>query len=244
MKSTTTRLDRFISQNSGYSRADTRLLIAQQRIFVDGVPAHSIQQIVTKFTQVTLDGNHLIDEQPVYMMLNKPQGVVSATKDTKHSTVIDLISHPQRQDLHIVGRLDFNTTGLLLLTNDGYWSRKVSLPETKLAKTYEVTLAKPLTTEHIRAFREGIYFDYEGIVTKPARLEILSDYKARLAIIEGKYHQVKRMFGHFQNQVLALHRVSVGNIVLGDLEVGCSRLLTPQEVNDCYQAESITNEIN
>ncbi len=230
MKPETSRLDRFISQNSDYSISDTRLLIAQKRILLDGHVAHSIQQKVTKFTHVELDGICLKNHNPVYLMLNKPTGVVSATTDLKHTTVLDLIQHPQKNELHIVGRLDFNTTGLVLLTNDGAWSRKISLPETKLAKTYEVTLSKPLNDDYIAAFQEGIHFGYENITTQPARLEILSEYTARLSLIEGKYHQVKRMFGFFQNEVLSLHRVSVGPISLGGLELGQCRLLTMNEV--------------
>tara|TARA_R110001592_G_scaffold363036_1_gene679392 strand:+ start:8021 stop:8728 length:708 start_codon:yes stop_codon:yes gene_type:complete len=229
MKSRTSRLDRFISQNSAFSLSDTRLLIAQKRILLDGEVAHSVQQRVTEFTHVVLDGACLQDNNPVYIMLNKPRGVVSATKDVEHTTVLDLIQHPQKSELHIVGRLDFNTTGLVLLTNDGTWSRTISLPETKLAKIYEVTLSKPLSAEYITAFQEGIYFSYEDITTQAASLEILSDFSARLSLIEGKYHQVKRMFGHFQNEVLALHRVAVGHITLGELEVGHSRLLTVEE---------------
>ncbi len=230
MKPETSRLDRFISQNSDFSISDTRLLIAQKRILLDGHVAHSVQQKVTKFTHVVLDGKCLKNHNPFYIMLNKPRGVVSATKDLKHTTVVDLIQHPQKNELHIVGRLDFNTTGLVLLTNDGAWSRKISLPETKLTKTYEVTLSKPLNDDYIAAFREGIYFGYENITTQPARLEILSEYSARLSLIEGKYHQVKRMFGFFQNEVLSLHRVSVGPIFLGGLELGQCRLLTMNEV--------------
>lgn len=226
MKPKTSRLDRFISQNSDFSLSDTRLLIAQKRILLDGQEAHSIQQTVTQFTRVVLDGKCLKEDSPVYIMLNKPRGVVSATKDTKHRTVLDLIQHPQKSELHIVGRLDFNTTGLVILTNDGAWSRKISLPATKLEKIYEVTLSKPLSDDYIAVFREGIYFAYENIRTQPARLEILSEYTARLSLIEGKYHQVKRMFGFFQNEVLALHRVSVGHISLGELEMGHSKLLT------------------
>jgi len=231
MKSKTSRLDRFISQNSVFSISDTRILIAQNRILLNGCLAQSIQQKVTEFTHVVLDGKCLQDNTPVYIKLNKPMGFVSATKDNAHSTVLDLIEHPQKDELHIVGRLDFNTTGLVLLTNDGVWSRKMSLPETKLKKTYEVTLAKPLTEDYIAVFLEGIYFAYENITTQPAHLEIVSDYKARLSLIEGKYHQVKRMFGYFQNEVLALHRVSVGGISLDGVEVGDSRLLTERELD-------------
>ncbi|SOB77480.1 16S rRNA pseudouridine516 synthase [Marinobacter sp. LV10R510-11A] len=230
MKSKTSRLDRFISQNSAFSLSDTRLLIAQKRVFLDGRVAHSIQQTVTRFTHISLDDVCLRDNKPVYIMLNKPRGVVSATKDAKHPTVLDLIQHPQKNELHIVGRLDLNTTGLVLLTNDGAWSRKISLPETKLTKTYEVTLSKPLNNEYISVFRNGIYFAYEKITTQPARLEILSEYTARLSLTEGKYHQVKRMFGYFQNEVLALHRVSVGHLSFDGLEVGHSRLFHPSTV--------------
>jgi len=229
MKSTTHRLDRFISQNSDFSISDARLLVAQKRIRLDGDVAHSVQQQVTEFTHVVLDGQCLQDSKPVYLMLHKPKGVVSATHDLKHTTVLDLIQHPRKSELHIVGRLDFNTTGLVLLTNDGAWSRKISLPETRLLKTYEVTLSKPLSDEYIAVFQAGVYFDYENITTQPARLEILSEYTARLSLVEGKYHQVKRMFGFFQNEVLALHRVAVGHISLGELKEGQIRVLTSEE---------------
>jgi 16S rRNA pseudouridine516 synthase len=230
MKSKISRLDRFISQNSEFSISDTRLLLAQNRIILDGEPAQSSQQKVTEFTHVVLDGRCLNNNNPIYIMLNKPRGVVSATKDSKHPTAVGLIDHPRKDELHIAGRLDFNTTGLLLLTNDGAWSRKISLPETKLAKVYEVTLSKPLSDEYVTAFRQGLYFGYENITTQPACLEILSTYTARLSITEGKYHQVKRMFGHFQNEVLELHRVSVGHISLAGLEAASSRALTRAEV--------------
>ena len=131
MKSKASRLDRFISQNSGFSISDTRILIAQNRIFLNGCLVQSIQQKVTEFAHVVLDGKCLQDNTPVYIKLNKPMGFVSATKDNAHSTVLDLIEHPQKDELHIVGRLDFHTAGLVLLTNDGIWSRKISLPEAK-----------------------------------------------------------------------------------------------------------------
>ncbi len=212
--------------------ADTRLLIAQRRILLDGVAAQSIQQAVTRFTRVELDGVCLQSEQPVYLAFNKPRGVVSATKDSKHPTVLDLVQHPQKVALHIAGRLDFNTTGLVLLTNDGAWSGRISSPETKLPKTYEVSLSSPLSEEYVAAFQAGIPFAYEGITTRPARLEILSAHTARLTLVEGKYHQVKRMFGAFQNKVLSLHRVSVGPVVLADLELGATRPLSADELAD------------
>lgn len=232
MTSSSTRLDRYISKNSPYSKSDVRLLIAQQRILVGGKPAESIRQLIDKFSRVELDGVCLQQKRPVYIMLNKPKGVVSATRDGTHTTVVDLIDHPEKHDLHIAGRLDFNTTGLILLTNDGLWSRRLSLPESKLAKTYQVTVAKPLNADYVAAFFRGIYFAYEDITTQPAKLEIVSPHEARLTLVEGKYHQVKRMFGHFQNEVLSLHRVSVGPIALGELEPGQCRELSEAEIRE------------
>ena len=113
----------------------------------------------------------------------------------------------------------------MLLTNDGVWSRRISLPETKLSKTYEVTLSAPVTEAYITTFQQGIYFAYEDITTQPAQLEILSTYQARITLVEGKYHQVKRMFGYFQNEVLSLHRISVGDIHLDSLGEGECRVL-------------------
>ena len=230
MKTTSYRLDRFIIKHSEYSLSDVRLLVAQKRIFVDGQAATSVQQKVTQFTQVQLDDQCLQNNQAIYILLNKPQGYVSATRDSQHPTVMDLIDHPRKASLHIAGRLDLNTTGVVLLSNDGTWTRKMSLPESHLAKTYEVTVAQPLNDDYVRAFQQGIYFAYEDITTQPAQLEILTDFTARLTLTEGKYHQVKRMFGCFRNQVLALHRSSVGHICLGELMPGESRLLSPDEI--------------
>lgn len=238
------RLDRFIHQNTAFSMADTRPLIAQKRILLNGVNAISIQQKVTKFTHVVLDGLCLQNKNPLYFILNKPKGVVCATQDAQHRTVLDLIEHPLRHELHIAGRLDYNTTGLVLLTNDGEWSRAISLPETKLEKVYEVNVSKPLNADYIEAFQTGIYFSYENITTKPALLEICSKYKARLTLTEGKYHQVKRMFGFFQNKVLALHRVSVGPIALGWLQIGQSQLLSEKLLNHSILATQILEDTN
>ncbi|MDA0977597.1 MAG: pseudouridine synthase [Proteobacteria bacterium] len=236
MKSKAFRLDRFVRAHTTYSAADTRGLIAQGRILLDGEPAGSIQQRVTAFTRVHLDGICLQDNEPVYIMLNKPKGVVSATKDARHTTVLDIIEHPQKASLHIAGRLDFNTTGLILLTNDGAWSRKITEPDSKLAKEYQVRLKSPVSEDYIKTFKAGMFFPYEGITTAPATLTLLTEHTAKLRITEGKYHQIKRMFGRFQNEVVELHRTSVGSIVLDEtLAYGDYRSLTPAEVATGFQ---------
>lgn len=178
-----------------------------------------------------MDGAILQDNRPCYLMVNKPAGIVSATTDKQHKTIIDLIDHPNRDSLHIAGRLDFNSTGLMLLTNDGRWSRNLSLPESKVTKCYRVELENPVTDEYISAFAEGFYFKYEGITTQPAELTIISERVAEISLTDGRYHQIKRMFGHFQNKVLSLHRYAIGNLQLdSELSPGQYRELSAEEV--------------
>jgi len=225
------RLDKFISKQLSISRRDVRLMLAQQRVSVDGVIANDIGQQVDKFSLIELDDEILQKQRPSYLMLNKPIGVVSATKDDKHQTVIDLIKVPEKNSLHIVGRLDLNTSGLVLLTNDSRWSQRLTLPESKVEKIYQVTLDKSLTEDYIEAFARGMYFAFEDINTKPAKLEIISEFVAKVTLVEGRYHQIKRMFGRFSNKVIKLHRQQIGNLPLDTcLQVGQSRPLTLEEV--------------
>ena len=235
MAISTRRLDRFISDSCQINRKAVRLILAQKRVFVDGVLASDIGQIVDQFSHVVLDDNILQANQPHYIMLNKPVGVVCATKDEKHKTVIDLLvgqfEQEIRDSLHIVGRLDLNTSGLVLLTNDSRWSERLTSPEHKVAKCYQVTLESPLTSEYVDAFALGMYFAYEKITTQPAKLRIISPYQAEVVLTEGRYHQIKRMFGRFQNKVVALHRQSIGQLSLDEsLNCGESRVLKPLEV--------------
>jgi len=229
------RLDRFIARRTDHSLRDIKLLIAQQRIIVDGKTASSATQLVDQFSHVQIDNTALEYLMPTYIMSNKPVRVVSATVDSKHATVIDLVKNKNffAENLHIPGRLDFNSTGLLLLTNDGRWSKQLSDPTYNINKCYEVTLERDLTHEYIAAFNEGMYFEYEGITTRPAQLNILSSREAHVSLTEGRYHQIRRMFGHFQNKVLTLKRISIGNLQLDRALVnGDSRVLTQDEVNN------------
>lgn len=230
------RLDRFLAQHCQISRKNVRLMLAQNRVFIDGIVAHNIDEIIDTFSLITLDGKVIQENSAYYIMLNKPEGVVSATSDTKHKTVLDLLDYSFKHELHIVGRLDLNTSGLVLLTNDSRWSERLTLPDKKVTKRYNVTLQNPLSEEYIAAFAQGMYFAFEDLTTKPAKLTILSDYKAQVELIEGRYHQIKRMFGRFRNPVLALHRSSIGNLQLdGQLREGQSRELTQSEINNIDQ---------
>jgi 16S rRNA pseudouridine516 synthase len=234
-----TRLDRFIGEHLHISRRDVRLMLAQKRISVDGQAVNEIGFIINKFSHVQLDGETLQDNQAYYLMLHKPVGVVSATVDSQHRTVIDLLKHPAKNELHIVGRLDLNTSGLVLLTNDSRWSERLMSPEHKVAKKYLVSVEHPISQEqeqsYIDAFANGMYFQYEDITTMPAGLKVIDPHHLEVQLFEGKYHQIKRMFGRFQNPVIGLHRKSVGALELeAELAVGESRLLTHDEVINIF----------
>jgi 16S rRNA pseudouridine516 synthase len=226
------KLDRLLAKHESMGRNEARRAVVERRVAVDGIPAtrHDIE--VTRFSRVELDGALLREpERLLYLMLHKPAGVVSATRDARHPTVIDLIDDPDRASLHLVGRLDRGTTGLLLLTNDGRWSKRLMDPARKVPKTYLVETRDPIPPEAVAAFARGFHFHTEDLVTRPAALEILAERQARLVLHEGRYHQVKRMFHRIGNRVTALHRESIGGIQLpADLQPGQWRALSPGEI--------------
>ncbi len=225
------RLDRFLSNLPRFNRQDARQLISQGRIRLDGLECRDAQAEVREFSRVQLDDELLqAGKAARYFMLHKPAGVVSATRHPEHRTVLDLLDEPDKDDLHLAGRLDLNTSGLLLISNDGLWTRRLTLPGSKQPKVYRVQTEQPITDEYIEVFARGLYFAYEDLTTLPAELEILDSHSARLTLHEGRYHQVKRMFGHFQNKVIGLHRERIGPLDLGDLPLGHYRALSAEEI--------------
>jgi len=223
------KLSRFLYHHSPHGKNEIRRLLAAGRVMVEGVLEKDSQREIGDFTQVMLDGVLLRECSPVYLMLNKPAGYLSATTDPQHTTVMDLID--EKQPLHIAGRLDRASTGLLILTNDGKWSRRLTEPKEGIPKTYLVKTVKPITPDTIPLFQRGIYFAYEDLTTQPADLTILTPNKVRLTIYEGRYHQIKRMFHAVGNRVTSLHRIGVGDIHLDPtLEPGQYRPLTPREI--------------
>jgi 16S rRNA pseudouridine516 synthase len=226
------RLDRFLSNLPQFSRADARLLLAGGRIRVDGQTISDGRYVVREFSRIELDDQLLQAGKPArYFMLHKPVGVVSATEHPEHRTVLDLLDEPDKHELHIGGRLDLNTSGLLLITNDGLWSRRLTEPRSRLGKVYRVQTEQPITPEYIEVFAQGLYFAYENLTTLPAELQILDSHCALLTLHEGRYHQVKRMFGHFQNKVIGLHRERMGTLQLDrNLAPGQYRALSPDEI--------------
>jgi 16S rRNA pseudouridine516 synthase len=225
------RLDRLLGHLGGLSRQDVRRALVESRVRIDGRTEHEGRRDVRLFERVTLDGGVLQAGKPArYFMLHKPAGFVSATDHANHPTVLDLLDGADRDDLHLAGRLDLTTTGLMLLTNDGAWSRRLTLPGSRLGKTYLVETERPITGAYVETFARGLHFAYEDLVTLPARLELIDDHRARLTLYEGRYHQVKRMFGHFRNRVVRLHRERVGPFELDPgLLPGGYRPLTAEE---------------
>ncbi|WP_439862937.1 pseudouridine synthase [Pseudomonas antarctica] len=226
------RVDRFLSNLPRFNRQQVRVLLIERRVSVDGVTVSDPHHEVREFSHVCVDDEVLQAGKPArYFMLHKPAGCVSATTDPVHPTVLDLLDEPDKGELHIAGRLDFNTTGLMLITNDGQWSRRLTQPQTKLPKVYLVETEQHIGPEYAATFKTGLYFAFENLTTQPAELALLGPTTARLSIIEGRYHQVKRMFGHFDNKVIGLHRERMGPLVLDTaLAPGEYRALTNDEI--------------
>ena len=166
-------------------------------------------------------------------MLNKPQGYVCSNDDGDYPNIYQFFDYPLTGKLHSAGRLDVDTTGLVLLTDDGQWSHRITSPKHHCEKTYLVTLADPVETHYAQACTEGILLRGEKTPTKPAKLEILDDYNVNLTLSEGRYHQVKRMFAALGNKVIGLHRWKIGDVVLDEsLQEGEFRPLTPEEIEN------------
>lgn len=225
------RLDKFISSLTPLTRSLARKAVLAGDITVNGSIVRDSSAKVNADDDVRYQGQRLEVAQPRYVMLHKPVGVVCANEDGRYPTVIDLIKEPWRHDLHVAGRLDVDTTGLVLLTDDGDWSHRVTSPRHKQAKRYHVTTAEPLQEEWRERFATGMLLHGEDKQTLPADLNILDPYHAILTLQEGRYHQVKRMLAAVGNKVTALHRLSIGAVVLDDtLPAGHYRLLTPTEI--------------
>ncbi len=225
------RLDRFVSQSSGLSRSAVRRLLRCGAVSVDGNVVTAADTAVNGNSRVELDGRPLAAPGFRYFMLNKPAGVVSATEDARHPTVVSLLDEPHRDMLHPVGRLDIDTTGLVLLTDDGQWSHGITAPRRHQDKRYRAILAEPLTDEAAARFRTGLLLRGETRPTLPAELEAVAPTVVRVTLREGRYHQVKRMFAALGNRVLTLHREAIGGVALDPvLEPGQYRALSAGEI--------------
>ena len=226
------RLDKFLSEASPYSRRDVRGLVKRGAVAVNGVPAKTPDMKVNELQDVIcVNGEHIIYRKYIYLMMNKPQGYLSATEDDRDPVVIDLLPEEYRHFSPFpVGRLDKDTEGLLLLTNDGQFDHELMSPRKNLFKRYYTELDKPAAEEDITCFASGM--EFKEFTAKPARLEIDPDdpRKVFVEIAEGKYHQVKRMCERVGKTVVFLKRVAIGPLQLDEtLAAGQVRELTPEE---------------
>ncbi|MFQ1683995.1 16S rRNA pseudouridine(516) synthase RsuA [Aeromonas veronii] len=226
------RLDKFLCDCSDLTRSLAGKLIRQGEVMVDGIVVKQPAFHINEQSQIEFDGVLLtLEQRNRYFMLHKPEGYVCSNEDPDHPTVFFLMDEPAMGKLHVVGRLDLDTTGLVLVTDDGQWSHRITSPRHECAKAYHVWLADPVSPDAIALFAEGVYLRNETDKTRPAQLEILGECEARLTIHEGKYHQVKRMFASIGNKVVGLHRERVGGLTLDeDLAPGEYRELTAEEI--------------
>ena len=228
------RLDKFLSEMGVGTRQEVKQYIRKGKVEVDGEIAKRPELKVDEAkANVTLDGERIGYASYVYYMLNKPSGVVSATEDKREKTVIDLIKGQKRKDLFQVGRLDKDTVGLLLITNDGNLAHRLLSPKHHVDKCYFTRVTGQIHEEDIHRFKEGLDIGDEK-KTLPADLEILSSgeiSEAKVTICEGRYHQVKRMFEAIGCRVIYLKRLSMGSLTLDPaLEKGAFRKLTEEEI--------------
>ena len=225
------RLDKFVTHSTPHSRSEVRFLLRDKRLQVNGEPVRNAGLILTENDQVTLDGTPLTLRGLRYIMLNKPVGVISATEDSHHQTVMDLLQTEDLRDLHIAGRLDIDTTGLVLITDDGQWAHRIKSPG-RHEKRYRVITARPIPEDAASRFASGILLrGEEDAPTLPSRLQCIGDCEALVWLQEGRYHQVKRMFAAIGNHVESLHREAVAGIELDPaLAPGEWRHLTVAEI--------------
>lgn len=206
------RLDSLLAKRLGLGSRGARDRIAGGAVTVEGTPETDHRREVSRFERVECGGVPVqAGLERLHLMLHKPAGILSATSDPVHRTVLDLIDHPDKATLHLAGRLDRSSTGLVLLSNDGRWSGALALPGNHVEKSYLVETDRPIPPGAAERFAEGFFFATENLTTRPARLERLSERRARVTLSEGRYHQIKRMFHRLDGiRLVSLHRDRIG----------------------------------
>ncbi len=230
------RIDKILASQGTLSRRDVKEMIKKGRVTLNGVVVKdSSAKIDENADTVLVDGAEVVLKKHIYIMLNKPQGVVSASDSEKDTTVVDLVpEHLFRKGLFPAGRLDKDTTGFVLITDDGDFAHKILSPKNHIFKTYIAGLEHNLTDEDIKSLENGITLG-DGTVLKEAKVEVIEQGDkpfVKIMICEGKYHQVKRMFAATGNKVVSLHRSKMGDLQLDEnLKPGECREITPDELH-------------
>ena len=227
------RLDKYLAETAQCTRSEAKTLLNRGRVTVNGVVCKKGDTQLREGDSVAVDGAPLAYQQFVYLMLNKPEGVVSASTDKRDTTVVDLIgdAYPRRE-LFPAGRLDKTSTGFVLLTDDGGFAHEILAPKRHVSKTYTVVIDTPLTEEMRKGFAEGVTLA-DGTALSPAEVEALTSdgLTVKVRLRQGVYHQIKRMFGVYGAGVNALHRDAIGGLALDPaLAPGQWRKLSAEEV--------------
>lgn len=228
------RLDKYLSNMGVGSRSEVKKAISFGKVTVNGEVLTGMNLKIDEKTDIiTAYGKQIGYQKHLYLMLNKPAGIVSATEDKKDQTVIDIIRHPRKKQLFPVGRLDKDTEGLLILTDDGKLAHQLLSPKKHVDKVYYAEIDGLVTLKHVKQFEKGLELE-EGFTTLPASLKILGASEVsqvEVTIQEGKFHQVKRMFEAVGTQVTFLKRIKMGNLPLDpELALGDYRELTEEEL--------------
>ncbi|MBE6719969.1 MAG: 16S rRNA pseudouridine(516) synthase [Ruminococcaceae bacterium] len=224
------RLDKLISDKMNITRSQAKALIKSGSVYVNGAAVLLCDKKVGETDSITADGRQISTSRFVYIMMNKPEGVICATGSEEEKTVLDILPEDMAvRGLFPAGRLDKDTTGFVLLTDDGEFAHRILSPKNHIVKTYIATLDKPCTDEVISDFEGGMLLGDEKLL--PAKLKILSGNTVQVEISQGIYHQIKRMFKKHGITVLALKRTAMGNVLLDEkLALGECRYLTDEEI--------------
>lgn len=225
------RIDKIIVSQTKYSRKEVKELVRQKRVTVNGETiSKSDVKVDSQNDKIKIDGNEITIKKYVYLMLNKPKGYISATEDKTMQTVLELVQKEyQHRNLFPAGRLDKDTTGLMIITDDGEFAHNILAPKKHIKKLYNVTIDIPITKEMVDGFKNGVVLN-DG-KCKSALLEITGHNTGLVTLIEGRYHQIKRMFGCYGAKVIELKRIGMGNLTLPeDLRIGQCRELTENEL--------------
>lgn len=226
------RIDKIISEQTYYTRKEIKKLISKGLVYANN---EIVKKCEDKYDDnnisITINNETIEIKKNIYLILNKPKGYVSATSDVLQKTVLDLVpSKYKNRNLFPAGRLDKDTTGLMLITDDGLFAHNILSPKKHVKKEYEVTIDIPMTDEMVKGFKNGI--DLKDGKCKPAILEITGEYTGKVIITQGRYHQIKRMFGIFNAKVVSLNRICIGNLYLPDnLKLGQIKELTDDELD-------------
>lgn len=235
------RLDRFLSAHGFGSRKASKKVLKNNIIMVNGQLVKDYTMQIKGRDVITVNDKVIPNTPYTTLMINKPAGYMCSMKDENYPSVMNLIPEEYRARVRMVGRLDQDTTGLLLLTDNGVLNARLMHPKTMVEKTYFVTVNHILRPTLVDLMNQPLDIG-RGEITRPAKLEIIDEYHAYLTVSEGKYHEVKRIFGHFSYDVIELKRVRVGTIQLGDLKEGETRFITEEEYDSLLKITHLNKE--